>query len=685
MGLLDSFSSDLAGPDGQLTPAGQGLLATGLGILAHNRGLTSGTQAIGMGGLEGLSTYQGAKQAQMSQQMQNAQLQQLAFGLQKNKMLMNLASQYLAGDPAQGDPSQGAPAPAAMPAAPGAASPQDGPVAGPPGVPLQMDAGAPPQAAGGAPMQPPPQMPPQMPQGAAPPAIPPQGGAGGPVPGSPFGNMPRGLVAYGLMTDPGKLFENAAAQYSPTDFMKTLRAAGIDPNSDLGKQMLQHQVAVQNSDKVTALRGGGYVRNDTTGEMQQLPTVPEGFTAVQGPNGWQIVPVQGGTAAMTASSGAKAAGTAGYQLTPAWDPTANGGKGGMVQQTVANVASAANGAPPAGATGTPAPIANNNPGAMMPGGKLATYPTMQAGLDALDGNLKSYGQQGINTLAGVISKWAPPNENNTAAYIQDVSTRLGLKPDQPIDLSNPLVRHAISAGISLHENGPGGVFGQPGAQGSPASAAQPPAGPMAAAPPLGLPTAANSSQGAPSKLMADSYSGLSTADANYQQSRAALTQMMALANQKGVGGAAIGVLPSAVGTKISPDAAEYQKLHATYVSMQGKALGSGGTDASRANIDESVPTYDKPQSAMLSGLNTQLNNLDLSHLKTQFLTPVYQQGDEKAYTQKSAGFDQNVTPQILPILQMSGPTQQAAVRAAVKANPALRSNFEWAFNNGLLK
>lgn len=198
-------------------------------------------------------------------------------------------------------------------------------------------------------------------------------------------------------------------------------------------------------------------------------------------------------------------------------------------------------------------------------------------------------------------------------------------------------------------------------------------------------TATDASQGAPSKLMSDSYSGLSTADANYQQSRDALNHMIDLAHNKGPGGTAVGLLPESVGTKISPDAATYQKLHATYVALQGKALGGGGTDASRATIDEAVPTYDKPQTAMVGGLTTQLNNLDLSHVKTQFLTPIYQAGNEKTYTQQSAAFDQNVKPSMVPVLTLSGDAQRAAVQAAVKANPALRSNFEWAFSNGLLK
>jgi hypothetical protein len=203
--------------------------------------------------------------------------------------------------------------------------------------------------------------------------------------------------------------------------------------------------------------------------------------------------------------------------------------------------------------------------------------------------------------------------------------------------------------------------------------------------PPGATTAANAAQGAPSQQMANSYGALSTADANYQQSREALNEMLGLAHNKGIGGSAVGVLPEAVSTRISPDAATYQKAHATYVALQGKALGSGGTDAARATIDEAVPTYDKPQSAMVTGLTNQMNNLDLSHLKTQFLTPIYQRGDEKAYTQQSAAFDQNIKPTMMPILQLSGPQQRAAVQAAIKANPALRPNFEWAFNNGLLR
>jgi hypothetical protein len=492
---------------------------------------------------------------------------------------------------------------------------------------------------------------------------------GGPM--NPLGmSTPQAAMMY--LNAPEKYWEAQAQAFKPADINAQIRAAGIDPNSALGRSIAQNALAKAVAPDYASLRPGGYALNKTTGQIEQMPAAPEGYTAVQGPNGWQVVPVQGGLEAMGNSAAAAAGGKARYSLQQVWDRSTNGGKGGYVQQTVANVADAAGGTQP----GAPAPLRNNNPGALMPGGRLAQYPDMQTGLQQMDSNLASYGKQGVNTLAGVISKWAPPNENNTKAYIQDVSQRLGIPPDQKIDLSNPAVRHIVSTGIMLHENGPQAFVG--GSAGGPTA-------PMASQPPLGAQNAAEASQGAPSKQMADAYGSLSNSDSSYQQSREALTEMLDLAKNKGAVGTAVGVLPESISTKISPDAAKYQKLHATFVSLQGKALGGGATDAARATIDEAVPTYDKPQSAMMSGLQTQLNNLDMAHVKTQFLSPIYQKGDEKAFTQQSAAFDQNVKPSMVPALTLSGEAQRAAVQAAVKDNPSLRANFEWAFNNGLLK
>ena len=38
------------------------------------------------------------------------------------------------------------------------------------------------------------------------------------------------------------------------------------------------------------------------------------------------------------------------------------------------------------------------------------------------------------TIRGIISRWAPSNENNTRAYIENVSRLAGIAPDEPIGI-----------------------------------------------------------------------------------------------------------------------------------------------------------------------------------------------------------------------------------------------------------
>lgn len=127
---------------------------------------------------------------------------------------------------------------------------------------------------------------------------------------------------------------------------------------------------------------------------------------------------------------------------------------------------------------TPAPLRTNNPGALMPKGQLAQFGTMDEGLRALDQNLQAYGKRGVNTLRDVISQWSPPTgkgntPQGTQNYIDHVAKVTGLKPDQPIDLSNPLVRLQLTAGITQFESGPGAIYGQQSAAPRPAAAPAP--------------------------------------------------------------------------------------------------------------------------------------------------------------------------------------------------------------------
>ena len=89
------------------------------------------------------------------------------------------------------------------------------------------------------------------------------------------------------------------------------------------------------------------------------------------------------------------------------------------------------------------------------------FDTPEAGIKAIDENLKAYGtKHKINTLRGVINRWAPPSENDTDSYLNFVSQKTGLKPDEEIDLSNPTIRHIISGPIVLQEQGLKRIKGQ---------------------------------------------------------------------------------------------------------------------------------------------------------------------------------------------------------------------------------
>lgn len=74
------------------------------------------------------------------------------------------------------------------------------------------------------------------------------------------------------------------------------------------------------------------------------------------------------------------------------------------------------------------------------------------GIRALARVLKNYqALHGINTAQGVIDRWAPPHENNTASYVAHVSSVLGVQKDQPINIDAYLV--PLTEAIILHENG----------------------------------------------------------------------------------------------------------------------------------------------------------------------------------------------------------------------------------------
>jgi len=73
------------------------------------------------------------------------------------------------------------------------------------------------------------------------------------------------------------------------------------------------------------------------------------------------------------------------------------------------------------------------------------------GIRAIARILRSYERQGIYTLGDAIDRWAPPNENNSQAYVDDVCGQCNLSPDQPVSLNDVLV--PLIEAIIQHENG----------------------------------------------------------------------------------------------------------------------------------------------------------------------------------------------------------------------------------------
>jgi len=60
---------------------------------------------------------------------------------------------------------------------------------------------------------------------------------------------------------------------------------------------------------------------------------------------------------------------------------------------------------------------------------------------------------GLNTIRGVISRYAPSIENNTQAYIDAVARQVGASPDAPLDFSRRGIMQKMISAIVQHENG----------------------------------------------------------------------------------------------------------------------------------------------------------------------------------------------------------------------------------------
>ena len=61
----------------------------------------------------------------------------------------------------------------------------------------------------------------------------------------------------------------------------------------------------------------------------------------------------------------------------------------------------------------------------------------------------------LYTIRGIVSKWAPASENNTEAYIRNVSRLTGIDPDENIGIPSmqPARWLMVGAAMAIQENG----------------------------------------------------------------------------------------------------------------------------------------------------------------------------------------------------------------------------------------
>lgn len=109
---------------------------------------------------------------------------------------------------------------------------------------------------------------------------------------------------------------------------------------------------------------------------------------------------------------------------------------------------------PAGPDGAPLDKAamTNNPGNVGNfGDQVRVYPTILDGLKGMRANLLSPAYAKNPTVAGIISRWSPSNENDTSALIKDTAAMMGVDPNQPLNLNDPQTMKGLMRAITVNE------------------------------------------------------------------------------------------------------------------------------------------------------------------------------------------------------------------------------------------
>ncbi len=85
--------------------------------------------------------------------------------------------------------------------------------------------------------------------------------------------------------------------------------------------------------------------------------------------------------------------------------------------------------------------------------EFAVFRSPEWGIRAIVKIIQTYERKySIDTVRGIIERWAPPFENDTGSYIARVANDVGAGPDEPLNLADSSVLMALIKSIINHEN-----------------------------------------------------------------------------------------------------------------------------------------------------------------------------------------------------------------------------------------
>lgn len=135
---------------------------------------------------------------------------------------------------------------------------------------------------------------------------------------------PTALAYQGYQLDPAGYTAKQLEYYKPADIVAKLRAAGIDPNSMIGQQIVQQNLAKENYIPQQGFAPGQTVFNPATGQSQVIPNVGEGMEVVTRSDGSKmVVPIQGYAGTVRQIESAKAGGKAEFEPISGVDAAGN--------------------------------------------------------------------------------------------------------------------------------------------------------------------------------------------------------------------------------------------------------------------------------------------------------------------------------------------------------------------------